>query len=188
MILGLRITPTRRLGDAFIDAGLPYNVEGNPVIALIAQVNRFINYTVKGPGCPNGSQPTLGFSKFPVQPALTPDAAYCAIMIMRARHLCSDPNLRWTGSTADIGGKGSLQWLDAGSKAQGDWTFVMNNLDWFTKSIAQFADYLGRDVAAVGIKVADTRVFGKGSSTNAKAVVLGVVLVLGGILALWSNR
>jgi hypothetical protein len=122
---------------AIEDTGLsPYKVEGNPVIALIAQINRFVGKTVKGPGCPSGARPTYPYDAplgtkdskpFMLQPALTEDAASAALQIATARYACAPFTLQSTGAMD------KRKWLVDGSRYN-TWSFVMANIAEFTDS------------------------------------------------------
>lgn len=146
------------------DIGLsPFKVEGNPVIALLAQLNRFAGKTVK-PGNRCTGDRRYVKEPYPLVPVLNEQAAVIANMIVFDRHTCvpgvvSDIEVRWAQKATTIG----------------YWVWAMNDLDKITKTIAQFADSLGLEPATVGITKVDERV-------RPKAKIPPIVFIAGGLI------
>ena len=160
---------------AIEDMGLnPYNITGNPVMALIAQLNRFAgkSITLKGEGC-NATRKYLPGGALPLATTLSDKAAATATLIVYDAATClSDVRFidkRWTQNflarTDDIG-------------------YVMANLNDITVRIAQFADSKGLNPAAVGITTVDPKLTPKMSPLVIAS--LGIVGV--GLIFMLSRR
>jgi hypothetical protein len=167
---------------------VPYLVEGNPVVALLAQLNRFVGKTVKGPGCPAGQQPTYPYDRpigssssrsFQLLPALSEDAATAAVQTAYARYACAPTELQQGAASVT---QNKIKWLIDAMGSQSQWSFVMNNLDELTTTIAQFGDRLGYPAASVGITKVDPLVAPKANPFIAVAVIglaIGAFFMLG---------
>jgi hypothetical protein len=136
---------------AISDAGAsPYQTTGNPVIALIAQLNRFVGKTVPMP--PNsscGARNYLPNGPLPLTPVLDNHAATVAWAIIDDRlHCIADVSLIDNKS-------GAAQRQAAGLMDPIPW--AMGDLNSITVQIAQFADSLGLDPATVGITKTDPK-------------------------------
>jgi len=179
-----------RLGSAFDIVAKIYKLSGDPVIALIAQINRFVGVTVKGPGCPQRIQPTRGWDQgkpFPLQPTLSQFAAEAATEIAIARFQCADQLLAATTESGMVSQfSQQAKWIAEGRAKYGASMFVLNNLQWFTETIARFADFHGRPVAEVGITNVDKEIFNKGEKASPMKAVAAVALL--GLLAFGAWR
>jgi hypothetical protein len=160
---------------AIEDTGLsPYDISGNPVTALVAQVNRFAGKTVKTAqsgniealkqgttriGC--GDRVFLS-SPLPLIPSIDPRGANIATLIVWTRYACS-PLLMASASKE--------AWALNGTASP--WTFVMNNLKELTVTIAQYADSLGLEPAKVGITKVDPKMTPKFPTMT--VVILGAL-------------
>lgn len=129
------------LGDVLTTAsssGLTADIVGDPTVALIAQLNRFVgkslSYGTKGSSVPVRSA-------FPLVPALTDAAAFAAAVIVQARY---------ANTTLDVWSDSKTLWINQG--IAGDTTsFVRTNLQEITTTIAAYGDTLGLPPAKVGI-------------------------------------
>lgn len=152
---------------AIEDIGVaPYQVSGDPVMALIAQINRFNRSINLGGGC--GSRNYLPHGKLPLATVLSDQAATMANVIMYDRFNCVDSSLidfRKLKLIRD-GSANPIPWANA-------------NLRDITVNIAQFADSLGLPTASVGITTVDPRVAPKFPTLT--VVALGA-LALGAVL------
>ena len=121
----------------------PYKIEGNPVIALVAQLNRFAGRTVNvGPRCTR----RYVTEAFPLVPVISEQAAFIANQIMFDHYTCVDPSMVPTAKVNQIM-----------AARGGYWSWVMNNLNEITTTIAQVADGAGIQPAKVGITVVDPK-------------------------------
>jgi hypothetical protein len=159
----LQLTPIEETGLT------PYQVQGDPTVALLAQLNRFAGESV--------AIGTCGEARFVGQPfALKPGAfderaAFAAATILIQRYACS--------SDTKVGAE--YRW--ALSSADNEVAFVKNNIDRVTLIIAQVGDAAGLDAAVVGITEVDPKL--KPMPTWVKVVGVGVGLL--GISALVST-
>ena len=144
------------------DTGLsPYRVAGNPVIALIAQLNRFAGRTVNpGGGCT--SRDYLPRGPLPLVTALDDKAATTANLIMYDRLNC----------LADVSLIDHRRLKAVREALVNAVPWAMANLATITTQIAQFADSLGLSPAAVGITKVDPKMTPKMSTTA--MLLLGV--------------
>lgn len=127
-----------QLGDV-ADMGTGVQVTGDPVLALIAQLNRFAGKTFTlGGGC--GSR-RLVSAAFPMVPgSLSDAAATAAVLILESRYSCVGLDL-FDGQKAKWARDGLIEPI----------SFVTGNLPEITTTIAQFGDSLGLAPAAYGI-------------------------------------
>lgn len=140
----------------------PYQIAGDPVMALIAQLNRFAGKTVK-PGGKCGDRNYLPQGPLPLATTLTDKAAVTANLIMYDLLSClSDERL--------IDNR-ALQKVMEGLNYTVTW--AMSDLSNITTRIAQFGDMLGLSPAAVGITTVDPKV--------APQFPTMTVLILGGL-------
>lgn len=149
----------------------PYKITGDPVIALIAQLNRFAGKSIqlKGENC-KAIRRYLS-EKLPLVAALNDKAATTAIVIVYDIVSCvTDVRMidRRLQKRASDGLTNSIPW-------------AMSNLADITVRIAQFGDAEGLDSATVGITKRDERVTPKFPTTTTvllAAVALGVIFML----------
>lgn len=149
----------------------PYKITGDPVVALIAQLNRFAGKSIqlKGENC-KATRRYLG-AKLPLVAVLNDKAAITANVIMYDIVSCVfdvrmiDPKLQ---RRVMDGLANAIPW-------------AISNLADITVRIAQFGDAEGLDPAVVGITKRDDRVTPKFDPTTAVlvvAVALGALYVL----------
>lgn len=151
----------------------PYQVKGDPVTALIAQLNRFAGRTVN-PGAKCGSRNYLPQGALPLATVLDDRAATAANLIMYDRLNCiSDERLIDQNKLAKVrnGLANSISW-------------AMANLADVTVQIAQLGDSLGLAPASVGITTVDPKLKPKFPMTT--VVILGV-LALGAVIVARSR-
>jgi hypothetical protein len=122
----------------------PYTVQGDPVQALIAQLNRFAGKTLAVGSCRAARYVSR---TIPLSSGLTYEAALLAANLMYSRYDCVPISL-W--------GDDRVRWIAKGR--DGDVVgFVAQNLAEFTVTIAQLGDQLGLDPASVGITTVDPK-------------------------------
>ena len=159
---------------AIEDMGLnPYNITGDPVMALIAQLNRFAGKTVQ-PGGTCGARNYLPGGALPLTTPINDKSATTAnIIVYDSMNCISDERLMNFKAMATINSAltNPVPWVTA-------------NLKDVTVRIAQFADSLGLSPAAVGITATDPKVTPKMSPLV--LVSLGVVGV--GLIFMLSRR
>jgi len=149
----------------------PYQITGDPVVALIAQLNRFAGKSIqlKGETCKQTRRYLS--AKLPLVAALDDKAATTANLIMHDIVSCVfdvrmiDKKLQKRVSDGLVN---SIPW-------------AMSNLAEITVRIAQFGDAEGLDSATVGITKRDERVTPKFPTT---AAVLVVAVALGALYVL----
>lgn len=147
----------------FEDTGLaPYRIQGDPVVALIAQLNRFAGSSYKvGTGC---SARRYVSRVLPLMPTLTDEAATAANILLYDRYNCV---------SLDTWGKQKAKWaLDGMNDSI---PFVLANLEEITLTIAQVGDALDLAPASVGITNVDPRLKPK---VNVGAYVGGAAAVI----------
>lgn len=150
----------------------PYQVKGDPVTALIAQLNRFAGRTLS-PGGKCGSRKYLS-SAIPLSTVLDDRAATAANILMFDRLSCvSDERLIDQTQLAKV---------MAGTANPIPW--AMANLSNITVQIAQLGDSLGLDPASVGITAVDPKLKPKFPMTT--VIVVGV-LALGALVVARSR-
>lgn len=139
----------------------PYQVSGHPVMALIAQLNRFAGRTITLPlKC--GTRRYLPYGALPITTELDDRGASTANIIMYDRLQCV---------TIGLGDPRKLnQVIEATTNPK---PHVMANLSDYTTQIAQFADGLGLPAATVGITTRDPKMATKFPTMT--------VLLLGGL-------
>lgn len=141
---------------AIEDIGLaPYQVQGDPVKALIAQLNRFAGKTIS-PGGKCGTRNYLPHGALPVVSVLDEKAATTANLIVYDSLNCiSDERLLdfKAMKTVNDALTNPIPW-------------AMANLANITVRIAQFADSKGLAPASVGITTVDPNVTPKTSPTT----------------------
>lgn len=151
---------------AIEDIGVsPYQIAGDPVMALIAQLNRFAGRTIKlpdAPGCRNSSRNYLPSGPLPLSTSLNDKSAVTANLIMYDRLQCVAIGLVDMRKLQKV--------IDA---TENPMPHVQANLNDYTTNIAQFADSLGLPAAKVGITTVDPKVAPKFPVTT--------VLLLGGL-------
>jgi hypothetical protein len=125
----------------------PYKISGDPVTALIAQLNRFAGRTVSPPGGVCGATKYV-VASFPLGPIATPQAADAAALLVWRRYSCAPRDTRSASKE---------KWAADGLFGGNTWAFVMNNLVEITTTIAQFGDSIGLDPATVGITERDPK-------------------------------
>lgn len=126
-----------QLGDVS-DMGTSIQVTGDPVLALIAQLNRFAGKTLTPPGC--GARKFVS-AAFPMVPgAISDAAATSAVLILESRYSCAG---------VDMFDPQKAAWARNG--LVDPISFVSSNLSEITTTIAQFGDSLGLEPASYGI-------------------------------------
>lgn len=125
----------------------PYQIAGNPVMALIAQLNRFAGRTVS-PGGKCGTRNYLPHGAIPLSSVLDDHAATIAnVMFYDTLNCVSDERLMDFKKMASVNaslGPNVIAW-------------AMANLSEVTTKLAQYGDMLGLSPAAVGITTVDKR-------------------------------
>lgn len=150
-------------GADVADMGTGLEVSGDPVIALVAQLNRFAGKTVApGGGC---SERRYLTAALPLASSLDDKAATTALVILYDRYYCVDSGLF---------SKAKAMWASNG--LQNPVPFVRANLAEIVPTLAQFADSLGYPPAAVGIT--------KRAPGFAPAFPYGTVAVVGALAVL----
>jgi hypothetical protein len=142
----------------------PYQIKGDPVTALVAQLNRFAGKSVAPGSC--GAARLVADPPFPVAPVLDDRAVSSAALIVWRRYSCV---------SIDVWSKTKEKWAaDAlfGSNTRG---WVMSNLAEITTTIAQFGDSLGLGPASVGITTLDPKMTPKFPTMT--VVALGLLAV-----------
>lgn len=125
----------------------PYKITGDPVIALIAQLNRFAGKTIS-PGGKCNSRDYLPAGALPLATTLNDRAATIANVIVYDSLDCiDDERLKDFRAMAKVreGLMSSVPW-------------AMTNLSDITVRIAQFADSKGLSPADVGITEVDKKI------------------------------
>jgi len=182
MIFGLN-APSDIVSTDFSSMGLnPYVNSGDPVVSLVAQVNRFAKHTVAllcGPRnyLPAGALPLPSKVTLPMVGTITPlteHAAAIALLILIDSMSCVEAEL--------IDRKRLAILLNVGDRSKAvEW--LLKNLSDTTVRIAQFADSLGLDPAPVGITKRDPNIKPKPKTSSAiLAVVLLGVLAVGAVV------
>ncbi len=159
------------------DVGIsPYKISGDPVTALVAQVNRFAGKTVRAGGTCGAR--TLVPKAFPLGPVITEASATAAALIVWTRYTCVPVELR--SPTKE-------KWISDGlfNPKPSTWSFAMNNLHELTITIAQFGDSLGFAPATVGITQVDPKMAPK---FPIRTVALLGVLALGAFMVSRRKR
>lgn len=125
----------------------PYQIAGDPVMALVAQLNRFAGKTISAGGkC--GSRTYLPHGALPLTTIMSDHAATIANVVMFDLLNCvSDERLIDARALAKV-----TEGLNYPT------TWAMKDLSNITTRIAQFADSLGLNAAAVGITKVDPKV------------------------------
>lgn len=140
------ITGRGGVGD-IADVGVtPYSIQGNPVMALIAQLNRFAKKTVN-PGGKCGSRNYLPQGALPLVTTLDEKAATTANLIMYDRLNC----------ISDVTLLDFRKMKVVNDALTNPIPWAMANLNDITTQIAQFADSLDLAPAAVGITTRDPK-------------------------------
>ncbi len=148
-------------------AGLaPYQVQGDPVVALIAQVNRFAGRSLKIGTC--GSRAYVPRA-FPLNGGLTDAVTTAAALIIHDRYACV---------AVQIVNPQKLQWAIQG--ISDSIAFVSQNLDEITLTLAQVGDSLGLSPANVGITTVDPKLKPK---SKLPYIVFGGSLLVAAIVA-----
>jgi hypothetical protein len=161
---------TYHAAGAIEDIGLaPYKIAGNPVLALLAQLNRFTGKTVKiGSGGPCIGARVYVPTAFPLVPVVPPRAADAAQLIVWSRYACVDPALQ------------SLKKV-AWTLHSDSWSWTMNNLAEITTTLAQVADGLGLEPATTGITAVDPKM--KPKFPTMTVVLIGALAVAAVVVA-----
>jgi hypothetical protein len=158
---------------AIEDVGLsPYKISGDPVTALVAQLNRFAGKTINPGGLCKAMRP-VG-QPFPLIAAIDTRAADAAATIVWLRYSCSP---------IDVSSKDKEAWALRGQTYA--WVFVMNNINEITTTIAQFGDKLGLEPAKVGITERDPKMTPKFPFVT---VALLGALAVGAVAVSWRKR
>ena len=123
----------------------PYQIKGDPTVALIAQLNRFAKRTVS-PGGGYGNRNYLPAGELPLASSLDDKAATTAVLIVNDRYGCV---------AVDVFSKQKAAWALSG--LANAVPFVTANLAELTTTIAQFGDSLGLSPATVGITNRDPK-------------------------------
>lgn len=150
----------------------PYQVKGDPVVALIAQLNRFAGKTVS-PSSHCTSRNYLPGGPLPLASSLSLHAATIANLIATDRYNCAP-----TGTYS----KAKALWITNGSDGK-EVAFATANLAELTITIAQFADSLGLPAATVGITERDPKM-----TPKMPVVTIAVVGVLAIVAVAMSRR
>lgn len=160
--------------DPFATAGMaPYSVQGDPIVALIAQVNRFAGKTIDTGRCTGSAARTMPGNKLLLVPAMTLEVAIRAAQLVQARYSCV--------ATFDMFSASKEDWVL--NAIQGDTvTWANANLHEITMTIAQFGDSLGLSPAAVGITTRDEKLVPKPKLATLASIGF-VSLVLGAAIA-----
>jgi hypothetical protein len=152
----LALTPVEDFGLA------PYKVQGDPFVALLAQLNRFAGEKVKIGNC---DKEVYVEKPYPLHRDSVDDAsAGAALRIINQRYACAP-----SGLTAQN------EWTWARKGLDNPLAFLKWNLDQITLIIAQVGDIAGFDAAEVGITTRDPR--------HAKKFPTGSVIAIGLLLA-----
>jgi hypothetical protein len=138
----------------------PYKISGDPVTALVAQVNRFSKGQSMGGTCP----PMKAFTPLPLVAGLSQQGATIAWALAGRRFDCAPSELR---SAAKV------DWVTKGS--DNPWVWAMNNLNELTITLAQYGDSLGLAPASVGITQRDPKMTPKFPMVT--AVLLGALAI-----------
>jgi hypothetical protein len=160
----------------------PYQIAGNPALALIAQLNRFAKRTITLPPITDSCR-TKGTRNYlrmvadsnqplPMVPVIDPTVANLAHLIMYDRLTCVAPGL------------GDPRKLKQVVDAEGDGKIIiwaMSNTKDITTQIAQFADKLGLDPAKVGITAVDPKM--KSKFPTMTVVLIGALAVAAVVVA-----
>jgi hypothetical protein len=160
---GASVQGRYQLGDVAVPTNT-VQVAGDPVLALIAQLNRFAGKTFSPEGCGGTAARHYVNTAFPMVPQLTDAAATAAALIVYDRYRCApiDQSLGETKS----------KWASAA--LSGDTTgWAMQNLAEIVPTIAQFGDSLGLPPASYGITTTDKKFAPKLDTTQ--------IILLGGV-------
>jgi len=175
-------TLVRSLGAAnpFAAGANPYGaVEGNPIVALIAQVNRFAGKTIPcsvSSGAASGGLRVLN-NPLPLTPVVTGDVAYAAAQITYARYNCSGMDF-WSDTKSNW----VLRALQSDTIA-----WVNQNLNELTVTLAQYGDSQGYPPADVGITKVDEKVTPKKLSKTTVVSVGAIFTIVGAALSTWRK-
>jgi hypothetical protein len=159
---------------AIEDAGAsPYQIKGDPITALVAQLNRFAGKSVSPGSC---GAARLVSAPFPVAPVMDERAVTAAALIVWRRYSCVP---------VDVWSKAKEKWAADGMFGGNTRAFVMANLAEITTTIAQLGDSLGLEAATVGITARDPKMTPKFPTMT--VVGLGV-LAIGAVLVSRRKR
>ena len=153
----------------------PYTITGDPVMALIAQLNRFAGKSVN-PGAKCGVRNYLPQGALPLTTMLDDKSATTACLIVYDSMNCiSDPRLIDFTAMAKVNAAltNPIPW-------------AMANLSDVTVRIAQFGDSLGLSPAAVGITKVDPKVAPK--FPIATVAIVGALAVAAFIVSQGKKR
>lgn len=153
------------LGD-IADMGSGAQINGDPVMALIAQLNRFAGKTLSPPGCKPRRYVNAAYA---MTPTLTDAQATAAAIIVHDRYACVP--VEHTSS--------KIKWASDGISGDSR-AWALRNIHELVVTIAQFGDALGLPPAAYGITEVDKR-FGKKLDLT-QVLLLGGVAVAGLVL------
>ena len=158
------------------DLGLtPYKINGDPVTALVAQLNRFAGKTIT-PGGTCGPRKLVN-EPFTLIPSIDNKAATAAALIVFTRYSCTP---------TDVASATKQKWANGGLFDGNTWAFVMNNITEITTTIAQFGDSMGLPPATVGITTKDPKMAPKFPTTT--IVAIGVMAVAAVVMSGWGKR
>lgn len=162
------------VGDLQIDeivGSSIYQIAGNPIVALLAQLNRFAGKKIKiGTESGDACKARIFVARpYRLVPTLTDEQATIANIMMHAILTCVGTNVR------DF--KQAKKVSDGVLNAVG---WATQNAEYLTIQFAQLGDLLGLDAATVGITRRDPRVTPKFPTT----AVLVVGLALGAMFVL----
>lgn len=150
------------------ELGLGPQIAGDPVLALIAQLNRFAGKTV-APGY--GCRPRQYLAAaLPMVPTLDDKTATTAVLILNDRYSCVP---------IDLFNKSKADWANSGLTETT--VFVTKNLAEIVITIAQYGDKVGLSPAQYGITERDPK-FAPNLLTTKNIVIAGGVLVLGALV------
>jgi len=178
MLIGLAVA-----SDVMNVGVSPYTVEGDPVVALIAQLNRFAGKSVRLPSpCTSWTNPFARRkylnAPIPLNAGYSHQMVITASMIIYDRLYCSD----WVGGKKPVLMTSLL--IARSMNQEENWLKI--NLADVTVQIAQFADSLGLDPASTGITERDLRLVPSKFPTG-MLLLVGALAVGAGVLA-WRTK
>jgi hypothetical protein len=147
------------------ETGLGPNISGDPFLALVAQVNRFVGRKA-GPD-----------RAFPLSAALLGDFERYKVKV-----IASNLFVERYSDTFLVDLK-KLRWAIEGSKPENVEAFVQANLTEIVQTLALYGDKLGLEPATYGVTARDPRMPALPMKVGAKLALAGGLLVAVGALA-----
>ena len=169
MAITIGLIPSGQFGYVPSGAGAaPYSVQGDPTVALMAQLNRFAGKSVSaGDRC---GRRVFVKRELPLIDSLTDEAATAAVLLIHERYNCVPLGLYSAQK---------VQWAISG--LNNSVVFVAQNLNEITLTIAQLGDSLGLPAAKAGITQVDPKL--KPKSKAPYYIAGGVLVALLGVVA-----